>query len=58
MERLFKSLESEWIPTLGYCSLIEAQRDIEMHLMEHYNRRGPHTVSDGKAPAISEEELN
>lgn len=58
MEPLFRSLKSEWVPTLGYRSLAEAQRDIGMYLMEYYNWRRPHTANNGKAPAVAEEEPN
>jgi hypothetical protein len=29
MERVFRSLKTEWIPTTGYRTAQEAQRDIE-----------------------------
>lgn len=34
MERLFRSLKSEWIPALGYRNLPEAQKDIGGYLKE------------------------
>lgn len=37
MERLFRSLKSEWIPSLGYLSLSIARKDIGEYLMDHYN---------------------
>ncbi|QIH46294.1 hypothetical protein AL347_20731 [Pseudomonas aeruginosa] len=33
MERLFRSLKSEWIPATGYLTALEAQRDISHYLM-------------------------
>lgn len=37
MERLFRSLKSEWLPAMGYVSLREAKRDISYYLMDYYN---------------------
>jgi putative transposase len=37
MERLFRSLKTEWIPTVGYMSASLAQQDIGRFLMERYN---------------------
>lgn len=37
MERLFKSLKSEWISSLGYSSKIQADKDIGIYLMDYYN---------------------
>jgi len=37
MDRLFRSLKTEWIPTVGYMSVGHAQRNIGRFLMERYN---------------------
>ena len=37
MERLFRSLKSEWFPTTGYMNLWEAKWDISYYLMDYYN---------------------
>ncbi len=37
MERVFHSLKLEWIPTTGYLTGQQAQRDIGQYLMSHYN---------------------
>lgn len=58
MERLFRSLKSEWIPTVGYMSAALAQQDIGRFLMERYNWRRPHQFNEGLAPAVAEEKLN
>lgn len=58
MERLFRSLKTEWIPTVGYMSASLAQQDIGRFLMERYNRRRPHQFNKGLAPAVAEEKLN
>ncbi|MCA9131035.1 MAG: hypothetical protein KDB22_28320 [Planctomycetales bacterium] len=35
MERLLRSLKSEWVPAMGYTSLVEAKHDIGHYLMFH-----------------------
>jgi len=57
MERLFRSLKTEWVPTAGYCSITEATMDIGWYLMAHYNQRRPHAANDGLSPAAKEEKL-
>lgn len=54
MERLFRSLKTEWIPALGYASKAEAQRDIGDYLMRYYNWERPHQYNDGLPPAVAE----
>ncbi|MDI3326897.1 IS3 family transposase [Pontibacterium granulatum] len=58
MERLFRSLKSEWIPATGYVSATEAKRDISDYLMSYYNHQRPHQHNKGLAPARAEEQLN
>jgi putative transposase len=55
MERLFRSLKTEWVPVIGYPSLAEAKRDIGDYLMSYYNWQRPHQYNDGLPPARSEE---
>ena len=57
MERLFRSLKSEWVPVIGYPSLSEAKRDIGDYLMGYYNCQRPHQHNDGLPPAESEKKL-
>ena len=57
MERLFRSLKSEWIPSVGYRSLPEAQRDVADYLMGYYNEQRPHTFNGGVSPVAAEEKL-
>ncbi|MBC3468926.1 integrase core domain-containing protein, partial [Pseudomonas sp. RW10S2] len=57
VERVFRSLKSEWIPTTGYLAGQQAQRDIGQYLMSHYNWIRPHQFNDGLAPAKAEEKL-
>ena len=54
MERLFRSLKTEWIPGLGYMTTAEAAKDISFYLMDYYNWRRPHAFNDGVAPARAE----
>jgi len=58
MERLFRSLKYEWIPTTGYHSMAEAKKDIGLYLMDYYNWQRPHTRNNGLAPAVAEEKPN
>jgi len=58
MERVFRSLKTEWIPTVGYMRAQEAHRDISHYLMHRYNWIWPHQFNDGLAPAQAEEKLN
>ena len=37
MERVFRSLKTEWIPSVGYMSLEQAKSDINSYLMRYYN---------------------
>lgn len=57
MERLFRSLKSEWLPPLGYVSAQQVQRDIAHYLLHWYNWQRPHQFNNGLAPAVAEEKL-
>ena len=58
MERVFRSLKTEWIPTVGYMTAQEAQRDISHYLMHRYNWIRPHQFNNRLPPAQSEKRLN
>ncbi|WP_139835915.1 IS3 family transposase [Pseudomonas sp. R16(2017)] len=58
MERVFRSLKTEWIPSVGYMTAQEAHRDISHYLMHRYNWIRPHQFNDGLPPAQAEEKLN
>lgn len=58
MERLFRSLKSEWIPATGYMTIAEASKDISYYLMNYYNRQRPHKHNKGVPPAIAENQTN
>ncbi|BCR04004.1 transposase [Desulfuromonas versatilis] len=54
MERVFRSYKSEWMPSAGYTSFDEAQKDIGRYLMDYYNWYRPHQRNGGRAPAVAE----
>ena len=58
MERLFRSLKSEWLPPLGYKSLAAAKADITDYFMRYYNWRRPHSANEGLPPGVAENQLN
>lgn len=58
MERLFRSLKTEWVPSVGYMSPALAQQDIGRYLMQRYNWQRPHQFNGGLPPAVAEEKLN
>lgn len=55
MERVFRSLKTEWVPAMGYISLKHAKLDIGRYLMGYYNYQRPHSFNLGLPPAIAEE---
>ncbi len=57
MERLFRSLKTEWVPEYGYRSFNEAQMDIGYYLMSYYNQKRPHQRNKGISPQAAEEKL-
>lgn len=57
MERLFRSLKTEWVPKMGYQNITEATMDIGWYLMTYYNKRRPHATNDGLSPVEKEEKL-
>ena len=58
MERLFRSLKTEWIPPLGYRSINAAREDLSRYLEGYYNWRRPHTANGGLPPAVAEGKPN
>ena len=54
MERVFRSLKTEWVPMLGYSTLPEASKDLSYYLMDYYNWIRPHTFNEGVPPAKAE----
>lgn len=58
MERLFRGLKTEWMPSLGYPSLDEAEVDVGRYLMDYYNWERPHQLNEGLPLALTEKKLN
>ncbi|WP_155951563.1 MULTISPECIES: IS3 family transposase [unclassified Pseudomonas] len=58
MERLFRSLKTEWVPTMGYMTTALAEQDIGRYLMQRYNWTRPHQHNGFVPPAVAEEKLN
>jgi putative transposase len=54
MERLFRSLKTEWIPPVGYQSLQEAKQDVVDYLTGYYSYTRPHQYNGGLTPNESE----
>ena len=57
MERMIRSLKTEWIPSMGYQNLNEAKKDIGKYLMDYYNWERPHSFNEGLPPAVAEQKL-
>lgn len=57
MERLFRSLKTEWIPTTGYLTRNQAERDIGYYFLNYYNWQRPHSYNDGLPPGKVEKLL-
>ncbi|GIU51577.1 hypothetical protein TUM4438_41730 [Shewanella sairae] len=55
MERFFRSLKVEWIPTAGYRSFIEAKHHINDYIIRYYNNVRPHHYNAGLTPNESEQ---
>ncbi|PPC75577.1 hypothetical protein C4K68_19815 [Pokkaliibacter plantistimulans] len=56
MERLFRSVKSEWVPKCGYTSLDQAIKDMGDYLMSYYNEQRPHCHNGGLTPVMREKE--
>ena len=54
MERFFRSLKTEWVPTLGYRSLIEAKCSIIRYVVGYYSQVRPHQHNRGISPNAAE----
>jgi len=55
MERFFRSLKSEWIPSTGFESFAEAKHEILDYIIGYYSQVRPHRHNDGLAPNMAEE---
>ncbi|EHX0108557.1 IS3 family transposase, partial [Escherichia coli] len=54
MERFFRSLKTEWVPTKGYNSFNEAQSAIIRYITGYYSAIRPHWYNGGLTPNESE----
>ena len=54
MERFFRSLKTEWVPTKGYNSFSEAQSAIILYITGYYSAMRPHWHNGGLTPNESE----
>ncbi|MTH48118.1 IS3 family transposase, partial [Intestinirhabdus alba] len=57
MERVFRSLKSEWMPKGGYVDLRQATGDIGMWISRWYNTQRPHGHNGGLSPSEYENPL-
>ncbi|GAB2942130.1 hypothetical protein GCM10011328_08920 [Hafnia psychrotolerans] len=55
MERVFRSLKSEWLPKDGYGDFSHAVRDINQWMNGYYNVYRQHTNNGGLSPCSHEE---
>ena len=55
MERFFRSLKSEWVPSLGYTSLTDAKASIINYIIGYYSQVRPHQHNNGLAPNLAEQ---
>ena len=55
MERIFRSLKTEWIPGDGYHTLQEGLHDIGMYLMGYYNQERLHSYNSYLTPETQEQ---
>jgi putative transposase len=53
MERFFRSFKTEWMPSDGYCSVVQATQDIAQYI-RYYNYERLHSYNDYLTPAAAE----
>lgn len=56
MERFFRSLKTEWVPTSGYRNFTEAKHSITDYIVGYYSQIRPHQHNNGLSPNIAERE--
>ena len=54
MERFFRSLKTEWIPTTGFRSFNEAKNSITDYIIGYYSELRPHSYNGDLTPNESE----
>lgn len=50
MERFFRSLKTEWVPTVGYRDFREAKHSITDYIVGYYSETRPHRNNGGLSP--------
>lgn len=55
MERFFRSLKTEWVQEVGYCSFAEAKRSVYDYIVGYYSQLRPHQHNGGLSPNKAEE---
>jgi len=53
-ERFFRSLKTEWIPTIGYRDIAAARQSITDYMIHYYSDLRPHAHNDGVPPNAAE----
>ncbi len=56
MERVFRSLKTEWVPNNGYWSINQAMKEISYYLISYYNAQRPHQYNQGLTPVQAEKQ--
>ena len=54
MERFFRGLKSEWVPTTAYSSFNEAQASMTQYIVGYYSQHRPHQYNGGLPPNKAE----
>ncbi|WP_394373796.1 integrase core domain-containing protein [Alloalcanivorax marinus] len=54
MERFFRSLKSEWVPSQGYRSPGQAFADVLTYVNQYYNHVRPHSTNQYQTPGARE----
>ncbi|WP_442800720.1 IS3 family transposase [Shewanella sp. AS16] len=54
MERFFRSLKTEWVPSSGYTCFSEAKASITQYIVGYYSQVRPHQYNGGLTPSESE----
>lgn len=55
MERFFRSLKTEWVPTCGYRNFKEAEFSITDYVLGYYSHIRPHSHNHGLSPVMAEQ---
>lgn len=54
MERFFRRLKTEWVPTFGYQHFKEAELSIMDYVLGYYSQTRPHRHNAGLSPVMAE----